>query len=195
MSTAIKVAKSIHDELGNVNRTTIHDNHRVQINEIDNVIEFILFNMNHYKAGYVSDLLLTFPDLLFKVSMDDWLEIIKLNTPREDVNRKSVFKKINDDGKFADLIFLSKYLKLDSVSILKRVLDINSEDFHRCLRFMKTYSYKFFISNDELNEDLNTFYNVKNTELQRITDVFLSNGFQKGFVTQDGLIKRINELI
>ena len=131
---------------------------------------------------------------MFGLTSEDWLFIVRNNEPR--IKRKlNDFRLMNDDGQFTDLIFLNKYLKINPLSALQEVNETGSDQYRYCLEFMSKYTYKFFISDIELCEDLKDFYEITKQDLDKDAIKLLKQGFKRTYSSEGEMREEINKII
>ena len=173
----INIAQEIYKEVGSVNKYTINEKHSALVDQIVDKKVFLIYNFQNYDSKYCIGLMLTFPILWNTLTNNDWIYILKQNSPRKKRGLED-YRLINDDGQFSDLMFLSSYFNvniIDLISILKRQID--SVEYKYCLEFVKKFTFKFDINENELIEDLNDFYNITKTELKNYSDQLFNGGF------------------
>lgn len=173
----IRIAGKIYKEVGSVNKYTINERYSSLVDQIEDRKAFLIYNFQSYDSKYCIGLMLTFPTLWNTLTNNDWIYILKQNSPRK---KRSIedYRLINDDGQFSDLIFLSSYFKVNIVDLLFSLKDqIDYVEYRYSLEFVKKFVFKFDINENELIEDLNDFYDITRTELKHYSDQLFSGGF------------------
>lgn len=181
------------DKLGDINKHAVVQEYADSVNNIENKANFIHILSKGYESNFLHGFLLTFPVFLKALSLNHWLEIIKLNFPRSNDFKKNIKKNIQNDSDYSDIIFLHKYLNINPVETIKQ-LDVNEAQKKDCIEFIKSYTGKFLIDKNELEEDLEDFYNVTYDELNEYSESLIKDGFKKGFQTENELMKYLEEL-
>ena len=180
-------------QLGNVNKETISIDLLNRIKLIKEKTKFICLN-KHYDANYFISIFLTLPFMLLDLRIDDWKVIVEHFSPRKLIDERNPFKGINDKDN-SDLILLNKYLKINPLDFLFKYSKLNNEEINKFVIFAKTYSFKFFVDEEELKEDLDTFYNITKVELEKYSKELITQGFVKGFINEDEMMNYLNNEI
>ncbi|AZQ65229.1 hypothetical protein EI427_23740 [Flammeovirga pectinis] len=172
------IAKELHKK-EMFNRDTKEDFDLSLLNKIFNIKHFLIYNFQNYDYQYNIGLLLTFPDLFIHLNTKDWIYIIEKNSQRERRNITD-YRLLNEYGNFSDLIFLSRYLCIDSIDLVFReAINITVKDRLYIKAFFSKFEYLLSISESELESDLMDFYCISLNELLKYRDLLLENGFNK----------------
>ncbi|GAB5415972.1 MAG: hypothetical protein Crog4KO_07530 [Crocinitomicaceae bacterium] len=178
-----ELAKRLFKDIGSVNIHTINENQTEMIRSIQDLEKFLVYNFQHYNASFNIGLLLTFPFLFNSFTNNNWINLLTQNSPRKPTNKLiSNPDLLNEDGTFTDLIFLHKYLGIDTLDLMLRIKHkIDSNEFEFSVQFIKKYAYKFFVAESELKEDLEDFYSIGMSDLSSYRNQLIAHGFKNVF--------------
>ncbi len=188
-----EIITTLKNEIGEINKKTIKKEQIILIEKLSKKPEFLPEIFRKENSAFNINLLLTCPFLFQNYDLNSWLQLFKELSPRPEVEARTINKFINSDGHFTDLIFFNKILNVNPIKALKLSSNLDERDFRNCLKFIQSYSYKFFISEEELIEDLNDFYNVTLQELKVYSQSMLKLGFGVGFKNREELEQAVSQ--
>jgi hypothetical protein len=109
------------------------------------------------------DLFVDLPEIWMSFDKQDWMDVLKENSPRPVIEKDSN-SKVWDINNFKDLILLNKYLKINPFDLLLENKDLFSKtDIKSCFNYGILLSGLFYDAEDyikEILEDSNLKYSV-----------------------------------
>lgn len=145
--------------------------------------EIFVFQAKRYPLQYVLDFLLSTPSLWVQLSDVEWLEIMNSMNPRPYPLQLSL-----DNGYFADIHFLAKYIRVNSIELFLRQDDFSDLDKKHVIQYCQRDIYSFFADEIDL-EDLDGNYFMIEQELRNVQYRLTYNGVFNDFnFNEDELI-------
>ena len=95
----IEYISNVLKELGDINYYTISPIHKSLVYSISNSIAFLNYHFKNFDSSYSIGLMLTFPELWINFTKEDWIKLVEINFPREEIIEGD-FRLINNDGKY-----------------------------------------------------------------------------------------------
>ena len=145
--------------------------------------EIFAFQSKIYPLRYVFDFLLSTPSLWVQLSDLEWIEIMNSLNPRPDPIKMSL-----DSGYFADIHFLVKYVRVNSIEVFLRQRSFSDLDKNNVIRYCQRDVYSLFA--DEIDrEDLDGDYFMSEQDIRSVQSRLTSGGVFRNFdFTEDELI-------
>lgn len=172
------ISTSLYNEIGSFNKSTTTETDRKTIlDSIDKPIDFLVFNFQSFDKDYNEGLLLTLPEIWLDFSKEDWISLVKANSPRPQILQGD-FRTLNM-GNYMDLIFLNAYLKINPIDLSLNYLSNNKQDLLNILTYSKIYGIYFYPEEEKLIEDFTDFYDLNINDLSLYSDKIIKQGFPK----------------
>ena len=153
--------------------------------------ELLAYQSKRYPISYVVAFLLSTPSLWTHLSDLEWIEIMKFMNPRPDP-----LKSIDlDNGDFADIYFLNKYIRVNSIEVFLNQDNFSILDKNHVIKYCKRTSYSLLL--DELDlEDLDGNYFISEKEIKNIQLRLTSNNLFNDFnLTEDEFILYLQSMV
>lgn len=168
------VSKILHDEVGYGNNRSITLENISLLRSIKDIKAFLVFNYNTYDWRSNHALMLTFPQIWIDFTGDDWKEIISMNP-----NRKPIleFNEFSYSGIYSDLTFLYRILNIDTLMLLDSFDLLTPETKLNYNNYFSRFSSVFSYDIEELEEDLDIFYDTSLHEINNHTRRLIQGGF------------------
>jgi len=115
-----------------------------------------------YHLRYVFDFLLSTPSLWVQLSDVEWIEIMNSLNPRPDPLKLSL-----DNGYFADIHFLAKYVRVNSIEVFLRQPSFSDLDKNYVIQYCQRNVYSLSVDEIDL-EDLDGDYFVSEQEIRSV---------------------------
>ncbi|HBL12018.1 MAG TPA: hypothetical protein DD379_11525 [Cyanobacteria bacterium UBA11162] len=150
--------------------------------------EIFAFQAKRYPLRYVFDFLLSSPSLWVHLSDVEWIEIMNSMNPRPYPLKLSL-----DNGYFADIHFLAKYIRVNSIEVFFRQPSFSDLDKNYVIQYCQRDVYSLLLDEIDL-EDLDGDYFVSKQEIRSVQSRLTSGGIFSNFdVTEDELISYLKE--
>lgn len=147
------------------------------------------YQMANYPHRYALDFLLATPFLWADLSPAIWTQLLARSGARPDVSRM-----IDQVGNFADIEFLSRYVKVDAIGFLIVSPDIAKLDKQRMLDYFLKNAYAL-VPSDLDDEDLDGLYFVDREILARLrVELCIRFGFKHTEYTEDNVREKLRLL-
>ncbi len=153
-----------------------------------NFAEIFVFQAKRYPLRYVFDFLLSTPSLWVQLSDVEWIEIMNSMNPRPYPLKLSL-----DNGYFADIHFLAKYIRVNSIEVFLRQASFRDVDKNYVIKYCQRDVYSLLF--DEIDrEDLDGDYFVSEQEIINVQSRLTSGGIFSDFnFNEDELIDYLRE--
>jgi|GEM_PF-1960099 len=152
--------------------------------------EIFVFQAKRYPLRYVFDFLLSTPSLWVQLSDVEWIEIMNSMNPRPYPLKLSL-----DNGYFADIHFLAKYVQVNSIEVFLRQAGFSYLDKKHVIQYCQRNPYSLLL--DEFDkEDLDGEYFMSKQEIKHVRSRISSGIFFSNFnFNEDELISYLKQQI
>ncbi|HAZ48626.1 MAG TPA: hypothetical protein DDW76_38040 [Cyanobacteria bacterium UBA11369] len=145
--------------------------------------EIFAIQAKTYPLRYVFDFLLSTPSLWVQLSDVEWIEIMNSMNPRPYPLKLSL-----DNGYFADIHFLAKYIRVNSIEVFLRQPSFRDLDKNYVIQYCQRDVYSFLVDEIDL-EDLDGDYFVSEQEIRSVQSRLTYGGIFSNFnFNEDELI-------
>ncbi|MEG4630915.1 hypothetical protein QUB56_15115 [Microcoleus sp. AR_TQ3_B6] len=145
--------------------------------------EIFAIQAKTYPLRYVFDFLLSTPSLWVQLSDVEWIEIMNSMNPRPYPLKLSL-----DNGYFADIHFLAKYIRVNSIEVFLRQPSFSDLDKNYIIQYCQRDVYSFLVDEIDL-EDLDGDYFVSEKEIRSVQSRLTYGGIFSNFnFNEDELI-------
>jgi hypothetical protein len=145
--------------------------------------EIFAIQAKTYPLRYVFDFLLSTPSLWVQLSDVEWIEIMNSMNPRPYPLKLSL-----DNGYFADIHFLAKYIRVNSIEVFLRQPSFSDLDKNYVIQYCQRDVNSFLVDEIDL-EDLDGDYFVSEQEIRSVQSRLTYGGIFSNFnFNEDELI-------
>lgn len=137
--------------------------------------EIFVFQAKRYQLRYVFDFLLSTPSLWLHLSDIEWIDIMNYMNPRPYPLKLSL-----DNGYFADIHFLAKYIRVNSIEVFLRQENFRDLDKKYVIQYCQRDIYSLLVDEIDL-EDLDGDYFVSKEEIENLQSRLTSGGIFSPF--------------
>ncbi len=152
-------------------------------------LEIFVFQAKTYPLRYVFDFLLSTPSLWIDLSDVEWIEIMNAMNPRPYPLKLSL-----DNGYFADIHFLAKYIRVNSIEVFLHQNNFADLDKSYVIQYCQRDVYSLLIDKIDL-EDLDGEYFMSEKKIINIHSRLISGGIFSDFsFHEDELISYLEKI-